>query len=65
MYLYSRRVINYWACVHTISDTHISDIIQYLCVYHIVTTEYGGEEVYGRSLEEEYAVSPTSGSKQL
>ena len=27
--------------------------------------EYGAEEVYGRSLEEEYAVSPTSGKKNI
>lgn len=27
--------------------------------------EYGAEEVYGRSLEEEYAVSPTSGKETI
>ena len=27
----------------------------------MINVEYGTEEVYGRSLEEEYAVSPTSG----
>ena len=27
--------------------------------------EYGAEEVYGRSLEEEYAISPTSGKETV
>ena len=36
-----------------------------ILVYTIVSTECGTEEVYGRSLEEDYAISPTSGRIQL
>ena len=32
-------------------------------LHHTCFVEYGTEEVYGRSLEEEYAVSPTSGKE--